>query len=62
MGRGAGWDAHSVPDSPYSRGEAGRLGVQAFQRATPRHRRLICLMVLAVLVVPFVGAAISALL
>lgn len=34
--------------------------MQAFRNASPRQRRVILLMIGAVLLVPFVGAAISA--
>jgi hypothetical protein len=51
-----------VAPNPYSRGDAGRMGLQAFRNASPRQRRFIVLMIGAVLLLPFVGAALSAIL
>jgi hypothetical protein len=36
------------------------MGLQAFRNASPRQRRLILLMIGAVLLLPVVGAAVSA--
>jgi hypothetical protein len=38
------------------------MGLRAFRNASPRQRRFIVLMIGAVLLLPFVGAALSAIL
>lgn len=49
-----------VAPNPYSSGDAGRMGLRAFRNASSRQRRLVLAMIGGVLLVPFVGAALSA--